>query len=98
MFRNNIKNEEIIIYLYFKVCKKTQHGIAAVINKEEDKPEYHLNDTLNAGIIEKLIMNAKCEPNIRIRENCFYIDLMVKNNRCIGVMSDCWIRGYKKNI
>lgn len=125
-----------------------QGGIAAVIDKEQDSTEDHLNDTLIAGagicnlralevlveeaahnistlqkigvsfdqedgkitltregghgrsrilhingdatgqgIMEVLIKNTQSKPNIHIIENSFCLDLLLKNNRCIGAVA-----------
>lgn len=123
-----------------------QGGIAAVIDQEKDKPEYHFNDTLIAGanvcnlqalhvlideaaqnisnlqslgvifdqengepllaregghsrnrilhvdgdatgkgIMEVLIRNVQSRSNIKIIEHSFCIDILMADNRCIGV-------------
>jgi L-aspartate oxidase len=66
------------------VCKLSREG-AHSVNRI-----LYLGDYTGKSIMEVLYKNVLKQHNIRVEENAFAIDLLTKNNKCLGVL-------YEKN-
>ncbi len=60
----------------------------------------HITDFTGLAIVEKLAERVRENPNISCIENCFFLDLLVEDNRCYGVqflkdnkVVNCYSRG-----